>query len=79
MLCTKLSRCEEAALEMTQALERGILNSARRGGGAAAGAHSSNRSAGSKGAARWSLSGALVCLAIHLGNRLETSGLQVTI
>lgn len=79
MLCTKLSRCEEAALEMTQAVERGILNSARRGGGAAAGAHSSNHSTGSKGVAKGSLSGPLVCLAIHLENRLETSGLQVTI
>lgn len=48
-------------------------------GGAAAGAQSSNHSTGSKEVAKWSLSGPLVCLAIHLENRLETSGLQVTI
>lgn len=53
-----------------------VWNSAKRGGGAVAGAHSRNHGAGSSGPAKYSLSGPLVWLLINLGKRPGTSGLQ---
>lgn len=78
VLCTKLSRCEEEALEMIQAVECGILPGERVGllqEDIAAITALGATGRGSGGWAKWSLSGPLVCLVTHR----ESSVLQESI
>lgn len=77
VLCTKLSRCQEEALEMIQAVERGILPG--EGVGLLRESIAATTALGATGRQSGACLDPLVCLVTHLGKGLETSVLQESI